>query len=606
MSTTEIILAGIFIVLLVHTIWEIACSECRPEKPEPPIDPPVDPPVDPPEEEDKIKLYGFSIAATSSNIINFKSSLPITGLDLSALLVPGRAIKSISIGEGVDHTIELTDAITFWDNLMAEHEISDKIEELTLTPIENNIPEPSSSNRYYVSKEGSDNNPGTSIDRPFRTVQKGVASAAAGDIVWVKSGHYSSEKIVASKKGNISSPIKIVAYRDTIGDNAERAVLSGASGVAMDLTSSEFIIIKNFEITDCSDRAIRTPRGHAIFDNLYIHDTGDSGIYNWSTSSEAGWIRVIDCHVLNTPEQGIKLVGRHNLVSDCIVESNKKVPNGGMDYYITIEARNSSAGYNIIQNCVVNRYWDENHSGHGFTFKGNRSINADYYTEKNLCIFSTATDVNQTLEARHSNSKYNVFKNLLISATEYHATAGIKISAGVGNIFENIIMENISVGVVFFSSTEDEVADHGGLDNIIRNCTFENMNVCIRYGDDLANMDRVMRDNTLQHCTFSNVKAFGDNLGGTPENTNLQGCIFDAIEKSNWSGNSGNNFIFTDCISHGGFIAEGAGCVEGDTELKEMIPEADKANFITTRYVDLDINHNQRVTPYSAGAHEVG
>ena|SRR2546421_420161 len=48
-------------------------------------------------------------------------------------------------------------------------------------------------NVYYVANTGNDSNPGTSIS-PFRSLQKGVDAAAAGDTIIVKDGIFGPEK----------------------------------------------------------------------------------------------------------------------------------------------------------------------------------------------------------------------------------------------------------------------------------------------------------------------------------------------------------------------------------------------------------------------------
>src|SRR3989344_1227294 len=61
---------------------------------------------------------------------------------------------------------------------------------------------------YYVATNGTDSNPGT-LSLPFRTIQKGVNVAAAGDTIQVRSGTYSP--IMISKSGAINQPIVLQA-----------------------------------------------------------------------------------------------------------------------------------------------------------------------------------------------------------------------------------------------------------------------------------------------------------------------------------------------------------------------------------------------------------
>jgi hypothetical protein len=57
----------------------------------------------------------------------------------------------------------------------------------------------------YVSPKGSDDNPGTSIDAPMRTIQKAVDAAKPGDTVLVRGGTY-RETVTTSRSGTAKAP----------------------------------------------------------------------------------------------------------------------------------------------------------------------------------------------------------------------------------------------------------------------------------------------------------------------------------------------------------------------------------------------------------------
>jgi hypothetical protein len=60
---------------------------------------------------------------------------------------------------------------------------------------------------YYVATNGLDANPGT-IGSPFRTIQKGVNTALAGDTVKVATGQY-AENVTSARSGGVGTPIII-------------------------------------------------------------------------------------------------------------------------------------------------------------------------------------------------------------------------------------------------------------------------------------------------------------------------------------------------------------------------------------------------------------
>ncbi|KYF75479.1 hypothetical protein BE17_33665, partial [Sorangium cellulosum] len=67
--------------------------------------------------------------------------------------------------------------------------------------------------QYYVATNGSDSNPGT-LDRPFKTISKGVNAANAGDTVYIRGGTYTgwSNGIHPTKSGTQAAWITFRAY----------------------------------------------------------------------------------------------------------------------------------------------------------------------------------------------------------------------------------------------------------------------------------------------------------------------------------------------------------------------------------------------------------
>ena len=73
---------------------------------------------------------------------------------------------------------------------------------------------------YYVdTSTGNDSNNGLSEGSAKATIQSAVNLATtAGDIVYVKSGDYTSESFNSAAAGTSENPIKIVGYNSIIGD----------------------------------------------------------------------------------------------------------------------------------------------------------------------------------------------------------------------------------------------------------------------------------------------------------------------------------------------------------------------------------------------------
>ena len=59
---------------------------------------------------------------------------------------------------------------------------------------------------YYVSNQGSDENPGT-INSPFKTIQKAADVVAEGDIINLLEGSYHEEVTLNNTSGSQGEPI---------------------------------------------------------------------------------------------------------------------------------------------------------------------------------------------------------------------------------------------------------------------------------------------------------------------------------------------------------------------------------------------------------------
>ncbi|MFD3726640.1 right-handed parallel beta-helix repeat-containing protein [Streptomyces sp. NPDC058671] len=101
---------------------------------------------------------------------------------------------------------------------------------------------------YFVSPEGSDNNPGTSAGAPFRTLQKAADSAGPGDTVSIMNGTYSersagSNVLTIRRSGRPGSPITFTAHP---GHRPVIHPVKAWNGISV--YGASYIAIKNLEI----------------------------------------------------------------------------------------------------------------------------------------------------------------------------------------------------------------------------------------------------------------------------------------------------------------------------------------------------------------------
>lgn len=111
---------------------------------------------------------------------------------------------------------------------------------------------------YYVSTAGLDTNSGTSA-LPFKTINKGVSMAGAGDTVIVAAGTYSP--ITISKSGSVGLPI-------TIKGNMSK--IEGGD-IGMNLTGS-YLNISGFDVSKSKSHVVSISGKHIKFSDFLVHD----------------------------------------------------------------------------------------------------------------------------------------------------------------------------------------------------------------------------------------------------------------------------------------------------------------------------------------------
>ncbi|GAA4980932.1 right-handed parallel beta-helix repeat-containing protein [Kitasatospora paranensis] len=101
---------------------------------------------------------------------------------------------------------------------------------------------------YYVSPGGADGNPGTSPDKPFRTLQKAADSTAPGDTVSIMNGTYTeapggSDVLMISRSGRPGAPI---TYRPYPGHHPVINPVTAWNGIRV--SGAAHIVIRDLEI----------------------------------------------------------------------------------------------------------------------------------------------------------------------------------------------------------------------------------------------------------------------------------------------------------------------------------------------------------------------
>ena len=135
-------------------------------------------------------------------------------------------------------------------------------------------------NEYYVSPQGSNNNPGTK-EQPWQTIQYAVDKTAPGDIVFVEDGIY-RESVVMTRSGSPGAYITLKAINKW---GAKVEVPNGDGKVDGIKAAANYLTIDGFEIYDPATDFGHTGNGITVYDNHHvnvlnnkIHGFGGSGV----------------------------------------------------------------------------------------------------------------------------------------------------------------------------------------------------------------------------------------------------------------------------------------------------------------------------------------
>lgn len=152
-------------------------------------------------------------------------------------------------------------------------------------------PPPSGGTVYYVSTSGHDSNPGT-LEEPWRSIQRGIDAATAGDTVYVRAGTY-HEVVTIQNSGTESDPITLAGYpgEHPVIDG-EHTLPAGAGAMTNPYNGRDFVYsgmisvqaksirIYGIEIKRSRGWAIRALEGAASLTvtNCIMHDIRFGGV----------------------------------------------------------------------------------------------------------------------------------------------------------------------------------------------------------------------------------------------------------------------------------------------------------------------------------------
>ena len=183
---------------------------------------------------------------------------------------------------------------------------------------------------YYVANDGDDPNPGTSPDRPWRTLAPVHAHAfQPGDIIHLKRGSSWDSGLVIDDSGIEGNPITFTAYGE-----GDRPLISNSTGGqwthVVDIYGSWIVI-----------------------EGLLVRDAHEGGV---NIREGANYNVVRDIEATNVG-QGVRVKGQYNLITRNYLHDPNMVVNtpGGDDDHgavgVFLSSSDNEVSYNRMENC---------------------------------------------------------------------------------------------------------------------------------------------------------------------------------------------------------------------------------------------------------------
>jgi Protein of unknown function (DUF1565) len=157
--------------------------------------------------------------------------------------------------------------------------------------------------KYYVATNGSDSNPGTNINQPFKTLTKAVSVATAGNLIYLRGGTYSNSarvQLTAAHNGTAANPIRLRAYpgEKPILDFSAETFSSSNRGIEL---LANWWNIYGLEIFGAGDNGIYITGNSNVVERCVIHDCRDTGL---QISAPASSNLVLNCDSFHNFDTG--------------------------------------------------------------------------------------------------------------------------------------------------------------------------------------------------------------------------------------------------------------------------------------------------------------
>lgn len=306
---------------------------------------------------------------------------------------------------------------------------------------------------YIVAANGRDSNPGT-LERPFRTIKRGVAVARPGDTVAVREGVYSEAVLVWDKRATSKAPIRIAAYRgekaviDGKGVRVKNALVmigdsswirfdgfevrnSPAAGIVLyDVRS---VAVRGNEVHHSRGGGIHASGGDILIENNIVHhnvlENASGKARQWGqalASEDANGVMIAGNRVYENHGEGIDAIRTDRVV----ITRNRVADNFSVNVYLD-NAQHATVDRNLIRDTGNRAFHRGGEPAFGIAMANER------YRRQNPLTDITVTN-NIILRTRagihYSDSEYRggLHRTLIAHNTIYAATWAAIVLGGTG------------------------------------------------------------------------------------------------------------------------------------------------------------------------------
>lgn len=599
-------------------------------------------------------LSNFRILNSHKNRIYFDSSVEITNNsspNTNGFILTQKTITGVVLNNNqkTGHYFTVDSDFNFYSNTTIRYTGFSTIVsainskgalEFNLTYIENNINEPTANTNRYVSLSGDDSNDGLTEATAWRTLAYADSRLSAGMTLWIKAGDYGDDRMVLSNSGTANNPIKIIGYQNNIGEAPSKQKnkttlfdggvmpyihktyqnTDGLTGI--DLNEKDYIFVKNIMMKGYYEGIDGNQGDGCLIENVYIQDNF-IGINFWRSAGGSIESRIKNCLVLDSRMDGILYNGLRCEITDCYVGSTYAV---SMDYYIVAVGSEYGDGHHIVRNCVIDRFENDTHGGHGVEAKKQRDG-----TKVEYCLFENIQGNNigiGTVSFRHHTVRYNVARNITATSTTPHKEGCLVYFRDncSYNIVENSRAINTNKGVRFNDNIAEDLEDPsyvdrqaGGHHNTVVNTIFDSVETPILDAGFNGNKTKPSTYNSFIYCTFFNsTHLYKGSLAENFDSTNkFVNSIIHSIGTKSSAGTFNPTIEYSNLYNS--FSDNGNGNVTDNPNLTNVstgdftltsnspnsVAQGGIINSDTNKYL-YDYSNSSRSIPTSIGAHEYG